>query len=229
MAELLEVFNKLVEYYGKDMALYIVIALIIFYGLHLLLKTYSGVLKKLIEKWLDEKNKKHSDGAKHRKNVSPKIRTELLELAQEIKADRALVFEYSNGTSNLVGLPFLYVSATYEVTTPGTNTVSLKYQKVNAALIAEFLEDLEEKGYYYVHNIECIKNKYPILYNMMKPNDVCTALFYTLYGVNNTIGFVVATTVKDKEFTRDEALPEIAGSAQIISSLLNFDAINEKL
>lgn len=229
MTEILEVFNKLVEYFGKDMALYLVIAAIALYGIHFLLKTYSGTLQKLANNWIDEKNKKHSDGAKHRKNVSPKIRAELMDLAKEIKADRALVFEYSNGTSNLVGLPFLYISATYEVTTPGTSTVSLNYQKVNAALIAEFLEDLEDKGYYYVHNVECIKNNYPVVYSMMKPNDVRSAIFYTLYGVNNTIGFVVATTVKDKEFTSDDALPEIAGTAQIISSLLNFDAIQEKL
>lgn len=165
----------------------------------------------------------------HRKNISPKVRAEILELAEEIRADRVLVFEFSNGTSNLVGLPFLYVSATYEVTTPGTAPVAMQYQKVNAAIIAEFIEELEEKGYYYVRDIADSKEKYPILYSFMYPNNAHSALFYTLYGVNNTIGFIVATTVNKKEFTREDSLPRIAGSAQIISSLLNFDTLREKL
>lgn len=229
MTELLEIFNKLVEYYGKEAALFIVLVLIIVYGVYLILKNYSSIVKKFLMEYLEEKNKKHSDGAQHRKSVSPKIRTEILEVAEEIKADRVLVFEFSNGTSNLVGLPFLYVSATYEVTTPGTPPVALQYQKINAAIMAEFLEELEEKGYYYVRDISEAKEKYPILYNFMAPNGAHSALFYTLYGVNNTIGFVVATTIKDKEFTRSDALPKIAGAAQIISSLLNFDTLHEKL
>ena len=229
MPDLLEVFNKLVEYYGKDAAGFIVILFIIMYGVYLLLKNYSSVIKKYIEELLDEKSKKHSDGTIHRKNVSPKIRSEIMELAAEIKADRVLVFEFSNGTSNLVGLPFLYVSATYEVTTPGTPAVSLQYQKINSAIIAEFIEELEDKGFYYVKDITEAKDKYPILYDFMKPNNVHSALFYTLYGVNDTIGFVVATTVKDKEFTRADSLPRIASAAQIISSLLNFDTIHDKM
>ncbi len=229
MTDLLEIFNKLVEYYGKEAAAAMIIVGMIVYGVYLISKNYSSLIKKYFEEHLSVESKKHSNGALHRKNVSPKIRAEILEVAEEIKADRVLVFEFSNGTSNLVGLPFLYLTATYEVTTPGTPPVALQYQKVNAAIVAEFIEELEEKGYYYVKDIVETREKYPILYNFMHPNGAHSALFYTLYGVNNTIGFVVATTVKDKEFTRSDALPKIAGAAQIISSLLNFDTLHEKL
>lgn len=229
MTELLDLFNKMVEYYGQEAAIYIMIALVIIYGVYLLLKNYSSVIKTYLEERLDEKNKKHLSGALHRKSISPKIRTEILEVAEEIKADRVLVFEFSNGTSNLVGLPFLYLSATYEVVTPGTSPVALQYQKINAAIVAEFIEELEEKGYYYVKDIAETREKFPILYNFMAPNGAHSALFYTLYGVNNTIGFMVATTVKNHEFTRADSLPKIAGAAQIISSLLNFDTIHDKL
>lgn len=229
MTELINLFNKLVDHYGYEAALSIAILIGILYGGYLLLKTYSSTIKKYLELKLDEGSKKHADGAVYRKNISPKVRAEILELAEEIRADRVLVFEFSNGTSNLVGLPFLYVSATYEVTTPGTAPVALQYQKVNAAIIAEFLEKLEEKGYYYVKDIEDSKEEFPILYSFMHPNNAHSVLFYTLYGVNNTIGFVVATTVNKKTFTREDSLPKIAGSAQIISSLLNFDTLHEKL
>jgi len=229
MTELLDVFNKMVEYYGQEAAIYIMVALVIIYGVYLLLKNYSSVIKNYLEERLDEKNKKHLSGALHRKNISPKIRAEILEVAQDIKADRVLVFEFSNGTTNLVGLPFLYLSATYEVTTPGTPPVALQYQKINAAIVAEFIEELEDKGYYYVKDVAETREKFPVLHNFMAPNGAHSALFYTLYGVDNTIGFVVATTVKNHTFTRTDALPKIAGAAQIISSLLNFDALHDKL
>lgn len=175
-----------------------------------------------------EKEDKHALGAKHRKVISPKIRSELSYLAKEIGADRALVFEFSNGSSNLVGLPFLYMSATSEVVTPGTQPVAIQYSKINTAIFADFLEQLEEKGYFYVRDIEEIKDTYKMIYNFMKPNGAKTALFYSLSGIDDSIGFVVATTVGNKEFTREESLSHIASTAQRISSMLNFNTIYEE-
>lgn len=121
------------------------------------------------------------------------------------------------------------MSATCEVVTPNTSAVSSQYQKINTAIVAEFLERLDEKGYFYVRDIEECKENCPVLYSFMKPNGVHSALFYSLYGVNDTIGFVVVTTIKDHEFSREVSLPRVAGTAQIISSLLNFDTLHEKL
>jgi hypothetical protein len=121
------------------------------------------------------------------------------------------------------------MSATCEVVTPNTTAVSSQYQKINTAIVAEFLERLDEKGYYYAKNIEECKNTCPVLYSFMKPNGVHSALFYSLYGVNDTIGFIVATTVRDHEFSRDVSLPRVAGTAQIVSSLLNFDTLHDNL
>lgn len=229
MTEIFNLFTKIVEHYGQTAAFGTLIVTVIVYGVYLLLKNYSSLIKTYLENKLADKQKEHATAALHRKNIAPKIRSELLYLAQEIKADRVLVFEFSNGSSNLVGLPFLYMTATYEVITPGTATVSTQYQRVNTAIVAEFLEALESKGYFYARNIDEIKETFPVAYNLMKPNGVHSALFYTLYGVDDTIGFIVATTVKQHEFTREDTLPRIAGTAQIVSSLLNFDSLHENL
>lgn len=229
MTEIFALFNKIVEQYGQTAALSTLIVTVIVYGVYLLLKNYSSLIKTYLENKLEDKNKEHATAALHRKNIAPKIRSELLDLAQEIKADRVLVFEFSNGSSNLVGLPFLYMTATYEVITPGTATVSTQYQRVNTAIVAEFLEVLESKGYFYTKNIDEIKEAFPVTYNLMKPNNTHSALFYSLYGLNDTIGFIVATTVKQHEFTRDDTLPRIAGTAQVVSSFLNFDSMHENL
>ena len=159
----------------------------------------------------------------------PEIRKILSNLAIETLADRALLFEFSNGTSNLVGLPFLYMTATCEVVKPNVSQVAQNYQRTNSALIAEFLEKLEEKGYFFIDDIESIKTSHPVIYNFMHPNGVKCALFYALYGVNDTIGFIVISTVNNHCFYRQDALPRVAEVAQIISSLLNFDKIQKEL
>lgn len=140
-----------------------------------------------------------------------------------------MVFEFSNGSSNLIGLPFLYVSATYEVITPHTPPVSNQYQKINTSIVAEFLEKLEDKAYFYAEDIEEIRLEQPILYSMMKPNGVKSLLFYALRGMEDSIGFVVASTLGDNTFTRDESLPKMANSAQVICSYLNFNKVYKEL
>lgn len=126
-------------------------------------------------------------------------------------------------------MPFLYVSATYEVVSPGVPPISHQYQKINTSIVAEFLEKLEDKGYFYAEDIEDMRDELPILYNMMRPNGAKSLLFYTLRGVDDAIGFVVVTTVGDETFTRDLSLPNTANTAQVISSYLNFDRLQEGL
>lgn len=176
-----------------------------------------------------EKEKTHVAATQLRKNTTPKIRSELLELASEVKANRAMVFEYSNGSSNLIGLPFLYMSATCEVVTPGVRSISGQFQKINTTIVAEFIEKLEEKGYYYTKDIEEIKDSFPVLYSLLITAEVKSLLFYVIYGVHDSIGFMLVATTGNHTFTREESLPRTASSAQRISSLLNLDTLNENL
>jgi hypothetical protein len=223
MLELLELINSIINKYEGAAASTMIIVASLLYGMHYLVKNYSTSIKSYLQKSVDDKTKHHEEAAQHRKNIMPVIREEISQLAKEIGADRVLVFEYSNGSSNLVGLPFLYMTATNEVVTPGTASVFANYQRINTCIVAEFLERLEDKGYFYIENIEEIKNVYPMIYNFMAPNSAKTALFYSLYGIKGTIGFIVATTVHESSFKRDVGLPRIAQTAQQVSTLLNFN------
>lgn len=229
MTELLKTFQMIVEYYGQTGATIILVVLIIVYSVYIINENYSSLIKKYLENKILEKELLHEKATQYRKTVTPKIREELCKLAEEVHADRVLVFEYSNGTSNLIGLPFLYASATCEVLSRGTFPISQNYQKINTSIIASFLEELEDKGYLYISNVEDIKHTSPILYNFLIPDKVNTILFYTLVGVNNNIGFVSVATINDNTFTREKVLPRIAFSAQKISSLLNFDEIHKNV
>lgn len=228
MTEIYQIFKAIADTYGSSAALLLLIVGGVLYIGYLFTKNFSGVVSKYLEKKLIEGNIKHQQGTNHRKSITPKVREMLSDLAMETKANRAILFEYSNGTSNLVGLPFLYTSATCEVVTPGTSSVAHLYQKTNTSLLAEFLEKLDESGYYLIDNLEEVRETLPVVYNFMKPNNVKCALFYTIYGMHDTIGFLVITTTTDYKFCKKEAIARIAETAQKVGVMLNFNKIYDE-
>lgn len=229
MDQLIKLFEKFAEYYGHTTSTIIMVIIVVLYGGYMLLKNYSSLIKTFFENRIKEEGKAHIKATLHRKNITPKVRQILSELAEEVKADRVVLFEFSNGSSNLIGLPFLYLSATAEVVKSGILPISNQYQKLNVSIIAEFLEKLETKGYFYAKDINEISTEFPMLYNMMYVNNVKSALFYTIIGVDDTIGFLLVTTVGIKTFTREDVLPKTASAAQVISSYLNYDVLNDEL
>jgi len=82
---------------------------------------------KQIKRWSDIKLKKianesnhqvvqqHHDTMKTRLKITPEVKSVLRELLLQTHASRAFVFEFHNGTNNFGGLPFVYMSNTYEV------------------------------------------------------------------------------------------------------------------
>jgi hypothetical protein len=168
----------------------------------------------------------HKKALAYRRNITPEVREELADLAKKLHVDRTMLLEYSNGSQNLVGLPFLFLNATSEFVKPGVCSVSSKYQRTNTSIFASVIEDMERLGYLFVENVEDIKEKYPILYGMMKSDKVSSIILYPLYGMDNSIGFI---EIMDKEtINKNEAVPILSNSAQKISSLLNYDEIKHE-
>jgi len=228
MVELINFIREIAKDYGDFTVLILIIAAISGYVFYWLYKNFPKTVKNVYKDHIEENKKEHTIATNYRKQITPKVRSLLSTLAEETKADRALLIEFSNGTSNLVGLPFLYLSATIEVVRPGVSLVSQCYQRTNVSLLADFIEHLEKVNYFYVENIEELKETYPIVYGFMAPNGVKSALFYSIYDDQDAIGFVVVTTVKDT-FARKDVLPKAASVAQAMSVLLNFDKMKEEL
>lgn len=229
MDTLYNLFIEISKNYGNSVALIIFITGGIGYAIYFIIKNFSSIISKIIEKKLQENEIKHTKATKYRKNITPEIRKELSEFAQECISDRVLLFEFSNGNSNLIGLPFLYITASVEVVKPTIIPIAQNYQRISTSIISEFLENLENKGYSFIEDLELIKNESPMIYHFLKPSNVKSALFYSLYGVNDTIGFIVAMSSDEKKLDKKYALPRMAESAQRISSLLNFDKLHKEL
>lgn len=228
MTEIFEFFKHIAQNYGPACAVGLLLLILIFYGVFFIIKTFPDLIRDYIQKKLMDDKSLHAKGTAKRKNVSPQIQKILSDLLLETGGDRALLFEFSNGKSNLAGLPFLFLNATSESLSINTSSVAHLYQRLNISLFADFILDLEKNSYYYAEDVEDIKCKYPFVYNCMKPNGVKSMLFYSIYGVDDTLGFIVLTSTKDN-FTRKDTLPVIAEKVQMISSLLNLEDLEEKI
>lgn len=227
MEEIARVFLSIAEKYGASAALGTLFVSGLLLGVYKVVHNSSAAITKYLETKLLEPSEEHKKAIIHRKNITPEVREMLSELAKEADADRTLLFEYSNGSSNLVGLPFLYITATCEVVHSGTNPVSGNYQRLNTALFAEFLEDLEDKGLLFYENIDAIKDTYPALYQMLRQDGTHSVLFYSLSGMDNTIGFLMVSTTDDSILTRKDSIPKATCVAQRITSLINYNIISD--
>ncbi|MGV8961817.1 MAG: hypothetical protein ACOH2V_00280 [Candidatus Saccharimonadaceae bacterium] len=185
-------------------------------------------LGKTLDKRFSERIQKEKDlhvqGNKLRKQFHKNIGSILQELAVDTGSNRAITFEFSNGTSNLVGLPFLYMSVVAEVMSPGLEPMMSKHQRMNIATISEFLITLEEKGYIFIPDFDNLDEEFGLMTHFFGNKNVKSALFYSLEGVAETIGFVVILTTKksNKILNLPQALTEIARTAQKVSALINF-------
>lgn len=234
MTNVLEFLMHLITHYGYVATVVFVICssvplLAVVYLMFSGTMVGKAIDKKFSEK-LEKEKEAHIEGNKFRKKFTKEVHEILEEVAYETDADRALVFEFSNGTSNLVGLPFLFMSAAAEVVMPNVQPVSALYQKVNISIAAKFLLSLEEHGYIYIEDLQKDKDAYPILAYLMLPNNAKSALFYSLQGVDETIGFIVITTVtsSNKILDKYESIPVVARAAQKVSTLINFNELTKR-
>jgi hypothetical protein len=226
MTEIYNIFVNIVEQYGVVTGVIAALTAGLIFCIWKLLKNSSSTITKYIEKKMLSSDQNHKKALAYRKTITPEVRDELADLAKKLNVDRTMLLEYSNGSQNLVGLPFLFLNATSEFVKPGVCSVSSKYQRTNTSIFASVIEDMERMGYLFVENVEDIKEKYPILYGMMKCDKISSIILYPLYGMDNSLGFI---EIMDKEtINKNEAVPILSNSAQKISSLLNYDEIKHE-
>ncbi len=199
MGEIIEFLVLVTTNYGVFALIGVLLAMSIpLLLVSLLVLYFSNVgksLDKKIAERLSENKKTHIKGNKIRRVFEESVKDNLTDLAKATCADRALVLEYSNGVSNLVGVPFLYATATAEVVTPGTDIVSAQYQRIPLNLFSGFIYKIEREGFIFISDLESIKCEYPILYKMLKENEVREIAFAAIQGEDEVVGIVAVSSV----------------------------------
>lgn len=222
-------FKHISDNYGISLAMVFLFSVIILFGAYFLMRTFPEIISAYVEKKLLENTTNHRKKTIKRKNISPIINKNLSNLIMETNTDRAILFEFSNGTSNLAGLPFLFISATSESVSVGTQSVASIYQRINISLFSSFIVDLENNNYFFTEDIELIRDDYPFVYSFLKDMHVKSALFYSIYGQEETLGFIMIAMTKNRKLKKDKVMTTTVEYAQMISSALNYEDLEETL
>ena len=185
--------------------------------------------KKIAERWKDDKIL-HKRGSRIRKQFTADVQDILQEVAEHTNANRVILFEFSNGTNNLVGLPFLFMTASAEVASPGFPLMTQSHQRLNTSIIAQFLIKLEKVGYVFINDSTSPIKEFQILGQIMQNAQIQSALFYSLQGIDEAIGFLVFLTTKSSGIKLDlhTSLQWANKATQKIVSMINFDEIEER-
>lgn len=152
--------------------------------------TWKITSSDLIDKALQSLTEKSRDLDNFRKELNPKINALLDKTRLETRADRAFIFEYHNGTSSLIGIPFLYVDMTYESYGSGILPYVDEFSKLNTSKFPIFeyvqthkywngtIEQLEKIDFRFSSRLKTEGIKYVFIRAIPTENTGCTVLAY---------------------------------------------------
>ena len=171
-----------------------------------------------------QKRKQHDEAAEYRRVINPKLHRLVAEMQKETGADHVAIYDYCNGTSNYVGIPYLKFNIIAERRT--SMSIKQVFDKVEINTLGMFLADLDEKKVITIKNITKEEDQYPELGCYMKLNKQFKGIFANLVGVDNTLGFVSITFGHNKKIDYSHVEKIVFEYAQKISNLLDYQNIN---
>lgn len=144
----------------------------------------SGAIERY-EKIVEEK---HTESVMRRLNNEPKIRENLIELKNELNADRVFVLETHNGGTNLAGLPFLYVDLTYAEPKSSMGWLENEYRNVRLSRYP-WASALYENNFWGAPASD-LESFDPELYHRLKSEDVVYMAAIMMYGEATPSGVI---------------------------------------
>ena len=156
---------------------------------------YTGI--NILRKWFEHKISKENEAKPHaetietRLKITPEVKSVLKELLLQTHACRAFVFEFHNGTTSLGGLPFIYMSCTYEVLSQTASSQLHARQRMPFTLFDSIVTQLVQRD---VISVDCRDKSElydPIIYNTMKKRNTSLLICSKLFDEHKrVIGFV---------------------------------------
>ena len=106
-------------------------------------------------------------------------------------ADRAYMFSFHNGGTDVLGRGFLKMSMTEEDVDPNIVPIMARYQNMPRMLFPKLYEQLDEYDFYNVDDAESIKDKDPFTYQFMIEHGAKAAMFRAIKREDGLmVGFV---------------------------------------
>lgn len=171
-----------------------------------------------------QKQKKHDELLKYRKEVIYKCNTFAKEIMEKTDADHVAIYDYCNGTQNLSGIPFV----NFKIIAEKRNNPSIKsvFGKIEINTLGVFLLDLEKEQVISIKNINKEEDKYPELGHFMKLNKQHKGVYSNIVGVDSSLGFISITFSHNKKVDYKLVEKVIFTYTQKVSNLLDFVNLN---
>lgn len=218
-----------------DFGLSVTISAIFIFVAYKFIKNTMDQNNRLMKLLLDERKNEHTTNRiRHnelidkRLEINSKIKNAIEAFRQKVDADRVYIFEYHNGESNLNGLPFAKVSATYEILKPGVSSYKSRLQGIPSGLILEFNQNLLTNKQISVPNITDYKDIDPVGNSVLIRPDAKSFYVVLINNINGyPIGFIGMDYIcrESGKEEADKAIKELKSISLQIGSLLEVDDI----
>lgn len=218
-----------------DFGLSVTISAIFIFVAYKFIKNTMDQNNRLMKLLLDERKNEHTaNRIRHnelidkRLEINSKIKNAIEAFRQKVDADRVYIFEYHNGESNLNGLPFAKVSATYEILKPGVSSYKSRLQGIPSGLILEFNQNLLTNKQISVPNISDYKDIDPVGNSVLIRPDAKSFYVALINNINGyPIGFIGMDYIcrESGKEEADKAIKELKAISLQIGSLLEVDDI----
>lgn len=149
-------------------------------------------------------HEQHQKAIEKRIDATPKIRECMLDLKNEINANRVFVMEAHNGGQNLTNLPFLYVDLTYAE--PKTSAAWLMDEYINVRLSRYPSASKLFDETYMMLTIDELNKIDPEMYYRLNRDSVKYLCMMMLYSNQDPVGAIGATFTDPKQVPSQQAI-----------------------
>jgi hypothetical protein len=180
-----------------DNGLMIVISGVFLYFIVQLFNIGIGILKKKTDQ------EKHDRLTNVRADVSYQVQLLIERTLMETHADRIMVMEFKNGSANICGLPFIFMSCTYETFTDNLLPIADRMKDKHISHYPTFLTELQTHPYV-ILNINDRDDKYGrAIYELLVVQEESRSLCILMKSLQK-IGVGYVSMKKKEDFTEDD-------------------------
>lgn len=154
-----------------------------------------------MDNYIKETNKvKHEKSLIVRHETDLKIYPLLVELRSRISADRAIFLEFHNTVSNLMGIPFRFLTLSQHDESYNTGINIDKYKSINSSILTGFLSSLSVRSFLKVDNIDAFKIEYGTAYETLNNSDTKALCYMYLTGGDKPLGILILEWNRDQNY-----------------------------
>lgn len=144
---------------------------------------------------------RHDKSLTIRHETDLKIYPLLVELRSRIGADRAIFLEFHNTVTNLMGIPFRFLTLSQHDESYHTGFNIDKYKSINSSVLTGFLSSLSVRSFLKVDDLDAFKIEYGTAYETLNNSDAKALCYMYLTGGDKPLGILILEWNRDQNYS----------------------------